>query len=212
MCTPGAAPGDSPGGRSQATFRAHQNLAVARSYGTLERSSRDFLEQLFKHDVWDGAGHRLSTAAVVHDVVIMGITFSEPLEKLCLGVFVVFMTAAMTTGVQPLGGSGVKHKPTARAKKKSASRSPEPMQTAAVDAPVAIAAPPPSEAGAPLLETTREHADGRIVVDGVDLVDIVDVDLEPRTHDDWKPVTVRSRHKRNSTPVSESPSPPPETD
>ena len=27
----------------------------------------------------------------------MGVTFSEPLEKLCLGVFVVFLTAAAVT-------------------------------------------------------------------------------------------------------------------
>ena len=48
----------------------------------------------------------------------MGVTFSEPLEKLCLGVFVVFVTAAAVTyGVQqaslgaPSGGKKPRRKP-----------------------------------------------------------------------------------------------------
>ena len=120
----------------------------------------------------------------------MGVTFSEPLEKLCLGVFVVFvMAAAVTSCVQRLGAAGAKRKPAARRKKKSPSRSPEPQA-----APPVAAAATAAAAGA----CADVRTDGRIVVDGVDLADIVDVDVEPRTHEDWRPVAVRGRHRRKA--------------
>ena len=46
-----------------------------------------------------------------------------------------------------------------------------------------------------LSKATGEQPDGRTLVDGVDLADIVDVDLEPPQHTDWEPVAAPRRRK-----------------
>ena len=49
---------------------------------------------------------------------------------------------------------------------------------------------------------TGEQPDGRTLVDGVDLADIVDVDLEPPQHTDWEPVAAPRRRKGKGSGAS----------
>jgi len=156
----------------------------------------------------------------------MGVTFSEPLEKLCLGVFVVFLTAAAVTyGAQssraPAAARRRRGKPEkapsggARRKKKA----PTPPRAAGREAPgdagaapAAPAAPAPAAGAAPAAPAPAAGAapapaapapvadgvgdDGRTYVDGVDLADIADPDVAPPLHEAWQPVAAPRRRGR----------------
>lgn len=129
----------------------------------------------------------------------MGVTFSEPLEKLCLGVFVVFLTAAAVTyGAQasraPAAARRRRGKPEkapsggARRKKKA----PTPPRAAGREAPGDAGAAP--AAPAPVADGVGD--DGRTYVDGVDLADIADPDVAPPLHEAWQPVAAPRRRGR----------------
>jgi len=133
----------------------------------------------------------------------MGITFSEPLEKVFGGLVVVFCAAACVTyRAQRRRPPAPKRRAAAArpgsARRKRAAR-PERAPAPAAHAAPAEPAPPARRggAGSPAEESkaTGEQPDGRTLVDGVDLADIVDLDLEPPQHTDWEPVSAPRRRK-----------------
>ncbi|KAK7242088.1 hypothetical protein SO694_00156020 [Aureococcus anophagefferens] len=134
----------------------------------------------------------------------MGVTFSEPLEKLCLGVFVVFLTAAAVTyGAQASRAQRraraarrckPRRRPSGGARRKK--KAPTPPRAAGREAPgdagAAPAAPAAAAPGAGAGARPRRGRqapvadgvgdDGRTYVDGVDLADIADPDVAPPLH------------------------------
>ena len=150
----------------------------------------------------------------------MGLTFSEPLEKVFGGIVVVFCAAAAVTYRAQRRRPPAKAKrragaarPSSAKRKKGASAKPPPDDArASAGAPAAPPAPTADQATSPTPPARREAAeeskatgeqpDGRTLVDGVDLADIVDVDLEPPQHTDWEPVAAPRRRKGKGSGAS----------
>lgn len=129
----------------------------------------------------------------------MGLAFSEPLEQLCLIVFLVFTVAAgvAQTAHRPRGATNGPRRPApAKAASTSKRRKHKPPPAALPSERVVkdCAASPPTIAE---LRETGAQPDGRTLVDGVDLADIVDVDLEP-VPEPWQEVEPRRRKRADA--------------
>mmetsp|Transcript_4651 Transcript_4651/g.13777 ORF Transcript_4651/g.13777 Transcript_4651/m.13777 type:complete len:132 (-) Transcript_4651:145-540(-) len=125
----------------------------------------------------------------------MGLAFSEPLEQLCLAILVVFAAAG---GIARAAQKhfGPPRRPRRRAPAKPAStskrRKHKPVPEAPRPEPVANSRVPQDSREENKQTSARQ--DSRTLVDGIDLADIVDIDLEPMPGP-WREVEPRRRKR-----------------